>query len=296
MQNLKTKLNIKMKPWQWTIAILVIIIYFISGFFTSKISFFAQTVGLKDKTISLSKNTTSKCENQLMWWEFNDNGLNLNYNNFIIKKDSISLYGKQTDNNVGNLSLSDSTKIGTGFNGSFIASLNNILIDMDGDGKDDEVNISAKADTIYTRGFVPVNTFIKDSRFPLEVVLVGNYDLKVYFNNELLKNAEVTVTSEKDGINQKFITDSETGMIHIENMNVLRNNINVLYTNSNKYYLMSYVVEGHRLLSAEHFSALKNLGILILVSGIVIVLIMILRKIYSIKNRLKHKALVKRRG
>lgn len=281
----KSQIKIKIKPKLLISGLIIVLIYFASGFFTSRISFFATTSTLETKEISLSKNTTAKCANQLMWWKFKDNGLNLNYDSLIINSKNLQVYGKKTDTSVAQINLSDSSKIGTGFTGSFMTLPSSVSLDINGDGIEEAVNISAKADTIDTRGFAKVNTYIQDSRFPFEVVIDGNYDLKVYFKNELLKNAELEVTSE-DGLNQKLVTDSETGTIHISNMNELRNNINILYSEGNQYYLLSYAVEGHRLLSAEHFKALMNLGTIILISSIIIICIISIKKL---KTRMLYK-------
>lgn len=271
------KQKFKIKPKLLIPGLLVVLIYFFSGFLNNKISFFAPTASLETRQIILNKNTTAKSEDQLMWWEFKDNILSLNYNNLLISEDNIQAFGKKEDNSVGQINLDTSVEIGKGFNGSFISMLKPINIDINGDGISDEVNVDAKADTIYTRGFETVNTYFEDTQIPLEVVLDGNYDLKVYFKNQLLKNAGVTITSE-DGVNQKFVTDSVTGTIHISDMNLLRKGINILYSDSGKYYLLNYIVEGHRLLSVEHLEALKNLAIIASVSVGAICLIIFARK------------------
>lgn len=283
------QIPLKMKPKLFIFALAIVLIYFISGFFASQISFFAPKNGLEKKEVSLNKDTTVESENQLMWWEFKDNNLTLNYNNFIINENNIHAFGKKTDNSISPINLNTTSPIGTKFNGSFIASLEPLKIDMNGDSIKDEVHIATKADTIYTRGFTKVNTYFEDPKFPFEVVLVGDYDLKVYFKNELLKNAEIEVTFE-DGSKKKFVTDSQTGMIHISNMNELRNNINILYSDDGKYYLLSYIVEGHRLLSAEHIRALTNLGIIILISSIIIIFIITIKKL---KNKTFNKGGIK---
>jgi hypothetical protein len=268
----------KMKPRLFIFALAIVLIYFISGFFASQISFFAPKNGLEKKEVSLNEDTTVESENQLMWWGFKDNNLTLNYNNFIINEIYLHVFGKKTDNSISQVNLSNTSPIGADFNGSFMASLEPIRIDMNGDNIKDEVNVAAKVDTIYTRGFTKVNTYFENTRFPFEVVLVGDYDLKVYFKNDLLKNAEIEVTFE-DGSKKKFVTDPQTGMIHISNMNELRNNINILYSDNGNYYLLSYIVEGHRLLSAEHIRALTNLGIIVLISSIIIIFIITIKKL-----------------
>lgn len=266
---IKSKLVMKMKPKQWLISLIIVLFYFGSGFFAAKVNFFEYNKTLAGTKIEIENNTTTKCENQIIWWQFEDEGLKLNYNSQLVNQDKLVILGKKNDEQV----IPVSETLSTDFNGSFMAVAKLIMIDMNGDGNNDEVYISAKGDTIATRGFTAVNTFFNDQMIPFEVVIEGDNDLKIYFDQKLLKGGVVKVTAV-DGLERKFRTNSETGIIHLDNMNTLRKNVNITYINNNKYYIASYVVEGHRLFSKEHLQGLKNLSILLAISALLIIGIM----------------------
>ncbi|MBP2652437.1 MAG: hypothetical protein H6Q73_6 [Firmicutes bacterium] len=274
----KAYMRFRQRPLLWIISVLIIVAYFFCGFFNDKISLF-PVGGIKTRTFDIAPNSTSSCPNQIFGWSFDNDVIRLNYDHLAINKKNIEIFYKKKDGSITELAKGYSPGIPEDSNGSFIATTKVLTVDVNNDGHPEKLVVSAKADTIFTRKLAAivagVNTHFNDKRIPLEVVLKGNDKLVVYFEQNPLINEEVAVFY--DNYSSTLKTDA-TGAISFDNMNTLRNTVNIMYQHDKTFYLTSYTVEGHRMLSKEHISAIEDLAIILLVSGVIIIIICIFRR------------------
>ncbi|MBP2652433.1 MAG: hypothetical protein H6Q73_2 [Firmicutes bacterium] len=271
----KAYMRFRQRPLLWIIGASIIAAYFFCGFFNDKIAFFSSAGDIKTRTFDIAQNSTSSCPNQIFWWSFENDVIRLNYDNLAIKKKDIRIFANQQDGSIKEMAKENPCEILNNSNGSFIATTKMLSVDVNNDGQPEKLVASAKADTIFTRGFTVVNTYFNDKRFPFEVVLKGNDKLVLYFEQNPLINKDVTLFYNNQSYTLK--TDA-TGAISFANMNTLRNTVNVLYEHNKIFYLTSYTVEGHRMFSQEHIGAIKDFAVVLLLVGMIILIICIVRR------------------
>jgi ferredoxin len=266
-------------------ALLPVFLLLIIAFFSNRVSFYHFDTALRNVPLHLQRSTKSEVNGQMLWFTYDNDSIELNLNTFL-DPSLIQIYALTAK---GSRLLDPSTlSLGKDCTGSIAAIAPPYQFDNDNDGKADIVYIAAKTDTQLTQGAVPVKTQFANSKLPFELVLSNKSTVTVYFKNTPLANQNITMNSTH-GANQKMSTDSN-GVIHGLDIRDIRNGLNVQYKdNKGTFYNLSYQVENNSLFTARHFSSMKPIFKVVILSAACILIILILRNLGVIKTRLKNR-------
>lgn len=253
--------------------LLIIVLYVVNDNFIFY-NFYESTA---DKTIVLNNSSLNKIDNQLLWFEHDDNNMSLN-KNVLLLSEKIKMYTVNTKEEVETMTVSNKSKqLREDYTGTFLALLPEQRVDLDGDGKREKVLLTAKTDTILTQGFNECRTVFESEEIPLEVALSNKTDITIYVNGTLLKNQNVDIKSAR-GLDKTYKTNSD-GMILNLKIKDLRQGITVSYkAGNNQTYVCSYIVESSKLFTPLYFEAQKPMLYCCILSAIGIAIICTVRK------------------
>jgi ferredoxin len=265
-------------------SLLPTLIILIAAFCSNKVFFYQFNTSISKVVLGMQKNTKSKVHGQLLWFTYNDDYINLNLNTFL-DSSKISILALTAK---GSKQLDSTLTLSNDCTGSIAAVALPCQFDADNDGKTDLVYIAAKTDTQLTQGHIPVNTQFSDEKLPFEIVLTNKSTITLYYNNSPLPNQEVTVNfSHTDG---QLMTTNANGVIPGLDIRDIRKGLNVQYKDSNKtYYNFSYQVENNSLFTVRHFSSMKPIFKIVLLTAALICVLLVLRNLGVIKTRLKNR-------
>ncbi|MGN1032007.1 MAG: hypothetical protein ACI4PU_00975 [Intestinibacter sp.] len=242
-----------------------------------KLVFYNFNESTADKSIVLNSDSVNKFETQLLWFDYNDNEISIN-KNILLSSENLNLYTLNNKEEQESIKISEnSQKLSEDFTGSFLATLPVKQIDIDSDGRNENVLLTAKTDTLLTQGFNMVRTNFSNENIPIEVVLSNKKDISIYLNGVLLANQNVRIKSAR-GLDEVYKTDAN-GTISSLKIKDIRSGITVSYEDDNgKYYICSYIVESNKLFTPLYFEAMKPFLYCCLLSAVGIIAICIIRK------------------
>lgn len=253
--------------------LLIIVLYVVND----KFVFYNFHESTADKTIVLNNSSLNKMDNQLLWFEYNDNKMSLN-KNVLMSSEGMKVYTVNNKEEIEAMDVSNKEKrLNENYTGTFLALLPEQRVDLDGDGNKEKVLLSAKTDTILTQGFNYCRTVFESKDIPLEVALSDKNNITIYANGRVLKNKTVNIKSAR-GLDENYKTDSN-GMILNLKIKDLRQGITVSYkAGNNQTYICSYIVESNKLFTPLYFEAQKPMLYCCLLSAVGIAVICIVRK------------------
>lgn len=254
-------------------ALLIIVLYVVND----KFIFYNFYESTADKTIVLNNSSLNKIDNQLLWFEHDNNDMSLN-KNVLVSSQGIKMYTVNNKEEVETMTISNKKeKLSEDYTGTFLALLPEQRVDLDGDGNKEKVLLTAKTDTVLTQGFNECRTVFESEEIPLEIALSNKTDITIYENGNILKNQNVNIKSAR-GLEKTYKTDSN-GMILNLKINDLRKGITVSYkAGDNTTYICSYIVESSKLFTPLYFEAQKPMLYCCILSAIGIAVICMVRK------------------
>jgi hypothetical protein len=236
-------------------------------------------------SIQIEKSEYSSSPYSLLWFDFNNEIIELNVN-MLCNSSQMKLYALTKEEQISPISISKSAiALKDTYSGSVAAVLPSFEADLNNDGIMDTVNLYAKADTIFTQGFVPVRTNFTDIQIPMEIHNLGRGNIEVLYNQKPLLNKELQVFSNR-GLNKVIKTDAQ-GVLKLNDIRDLREGTIVVYTENNVYHIASYTVESSALFSKNHYKSLIPLIKVLCISAVIIIILTVLRMVLSIKGRKK---------
>ena len=141
--------TVKLKQKQIIVSSIIILIYFLSGFFSPYLSFFSEYKGIDTRSIS-TKYFDGNKENRFMWWKIENKELVFYCSKTKTNLNDIKIYGITSDSKIRQFNNNNNIRLTKEFAGSFAAVYGPIEMDINQDNQNENVVIAAKVDTIYT--------------------------------------------------------------------------------------------------------------------------------------------------
>lgn len=114
--------------------LLIIVLYVVND----KFVFYDFHESSADKTIVLNNSSLNKMDNQLLWFEYDDNKMSLN-KNILMPSEEMKVYTVNNKADIETMKVDNKPKIlSENYTGTFLATLPEQMIDLDGDGKDEK--------------------------------------------------------------------------------------------------------------------------------------------------------------
>lgn len=159
--------------------------------------------------------------------------------------------------------------------GHFIAALPVAEQDIDGDGTLEKVYDYARAD-LGQNAFNPVPQRFGEASLPFELVFAERKYIMVYYENEILTDAQILVTSY-NGEQKTYKTDRHGWIQGLPNRDI-REGFTASYSpDENNVYRMHYALEDYPYFSAHFFAAHIPLLLLFVLAGIGIAAVCLIR-------------------
>lgn len=269
---------------EYLILFIAMIIVFLTAYFNTKLTFYSPNSGINKMNIQIEKSEYSRVPYGLMWFDFRNETIKLNVN-MLCDSSQIKIYALSKDEQVSEVEVSKPViSLKDTYSGSFATVMPSFEADLNNDGNKEKINLYAKADTIFTQGFVPVRTNFTDKQVPMEINNFGRGNIEISYGQKPLADKEVRLFSIR-GLNKSVKTD-ENGILKVKDVRDLREGIIIVYVaEDNSHNIASYTVESSTLFTNYHYIALKPLIIVLAISGVLIAIIIALRKMYYCRNR-----------
>lgn len=166
--------------------------------------------------------------------------------------------------------------------GHFIAALPMAELDVDGDGEEEKVYDYARAD-FGANAFNPAPQRFLAEEIPFELVFAERKYIMVYYENEILKDAYVLVTSY-DGGQKKYRTDEHGWLQGLPNRDI-REGFTASYSPDGKtVYRMYYALEDYPYFSKHFWKAHLPLAVIFALAGVGIIAVCLIRNRMEKKN------------
>lgn len=166
--------------------------------------------------------------------------------------------------------------------GHFIAALPMAELDVDGDGEKEKVYDYARAD-FGANAFNPAPQRFLAEEIPFELVFAERKYIMVYYRKEILKDADVLVTSY-DGEQKKYRTDEHGWIQGLPNRDI-REGFTASYSPDGKtVYRMYYALEDYPYFSEHFWKAHLPLAVIFALAGIGIMAVCLIRNRMEKKN------------
>ena len=253
---------------QFLLTAVLVAVMVVLMVFSEDIIFYETETGVDTYTMELNGEGGNVWENPV---RFNYEGSKIVLNiSDEIDYDDVKIYAGSRFGNaiVNNENMADMNE---NFTGNFIAVLKKQKIDIDDDGKEENVYYTAKTDIRSIQTNSSVTPLIGDEDCILEPALINARTLIIYYNGARLKEREVTITFA-DGSSGVYETD-ETGCIQDISILNIRQGIQIRYEpNGKNTYICLYTSEGTSLISNAWIPFLMVLALAIICIIICIIL------------------------
>lgn len=258
-----------MKKRKIGLAVLCVVSVFllVSAFFAKDFVFFDYHMNAQDYSFSITQSEKPTSADTAVWFSFGEAGKALQISLADgIKTEDVAIYGLAGESykttGLENPIHQDSL-------GHFIAA----LPPTEQEGK--TIYESARAD-LGPNAFNPVPQRFHIPEIPLELVFAERKYIMVYFQGEVLTDAEVFVTGW-DGAAKTYTTDSHGWISGLPNRDI-REGFTASYSPDGKtVYKMHYALEDYPYFSAHFFAAYLPLVLIFLLTAIGIAAVQIVR-------------------
>ncbi len=251
----------------------------VSAFFAANFVLYDYHMEVSDYQYAQSEGEKPLSAATSVWFSYGDDGKEVFYGiDEGISEESLTVYAlTQT----GEISVTYGTEnpITEDSLGHFIAALPVAEMDLDGDGETEQVYDYARAD-FGSNSFNPAPQSFLSGEIPFELVFTERKYIMVYYGNEILTDAEITVTSY-NGETNTYRTD-ENGWIDGLSIRDIREGFTASYSPDEKtVYRMQYALEDYSYFSVHFWKAQLPLLLVFALAGIGIV------AVHLIRNRIK---------
>lgn len=252
-------------------------VYLICGLLTVA-AFFAKDFILYDFHMEVSDYSFAESEQKpqqastSVWFSYGEAGRRLQYGTSI--EEDFQLYGRTKEQSVP-VTEEDMNPIRSELLGNIIAVAPVRSEDVDGDGTEENIHDSARAD-FGVDAFNPVPQRFDNPEIDLELVFAERKYILVYFQNQPLRDAGISILSE-NGQERTYHTD-DRGQIEGLPIRDIRNGFTASYApEETDIYRMYYALEDYPYFSTHFFRAHIPLILVLLLSFAGIAVIQFLR-------------------
>ncbi len=244
-------------------------------------AFFAKDFVLYDYHMNVPDYRYAKTEEKPLsadtsvWFSYGGKGKELYYGvSGEVQKDDLTIYALTQAGEVS-VSKGNENSIRKDSLGHFIAALPMAEFDLDEDGRTEEVYDYARAD-LGPNAFNPAPQRFLITEIPFELVFVERKYVMVYYHNEILKDAEILVTSY-NGEQKRYRTDEHGWIKGLPNRDI-REGFTASYSpDGNRVYRMHYALEDYPYFSVHFWKAHLPLVVIFALAGIGIVAVHLIR-------------------
>ncbi len=261
----------------WTAFIFAICVFLtVSAFFSTNYNLYDFNMNAQDYVYERTDKIPDGADTSV-WFDYGTRGRSLFYG-----YTNETLYGQSeifmlTADGVKEAPTKDFKEIPGNSTGNIIIALPVQSIDIDNNGTNESVYDFARAD-FGANAFNPVPQRFDYEKIPFELIFAERNRIEVRFNNELLKGADLTVTTHNgEKISRK--TDNN-GWIDNLSQQDLRYGFTASYSpDSQTVYRMYYALEDYPFFSWHTFEAHFPLFVVIGLSFVVIFAVEVIRRI-----------------
>lgn len=272
-----------MKERKYGIAIVCAVSAFllVSAFFAKDFVLYDFHMNVSDYSYSEAEGEKPLSADTSIWFSFGAAGKQLCYGRDAgIQDDDLTVYSLTQSGEVS-AAAGNKNPIEQDSLGHFIAAVPAVKQDIDGDGKVETVYDYARAD-LGLNAFNPAPQRFREANLPFELVFAERKYIMVYYENEILTNADIVVNSY-NGETKSYRTDGHGWIKGLPNRDI-REGFTAIYSpDENTVYRMHYALEDYPYFSAHFFAA--HIPLVVIFSLVVIGII----AVQLIRNRLhKH--------
>ena len=256
----------------------VCVFLLVSAFFAKDFVLYDFHMNVTDYSYSLMEGEKPQSADTSVWFTYGSSGRMLQYGlDGGTELDSLTVYSLTQTGEVF-VAKGNETPIRQDSLGHFIAALPAKNQDIDGDGTSEEVHDYARAD-LGPNAFQPAPQRFLSQEIPFELVFAERKYIMVYYENEILTDAEILVTSY-DGERKAYRTDEHGWIKGLTNRDI-REGFTASYSpDGNIVYRMHYALEDYPYFSPHFFAAHIPLLVIFVLTVIGIA------AVYLIRNRM----------
>lgn len=266
-----------MKRRKYGIALVCAVSVFllVSAFFAKDFILYDFHMNVSDYGYSKTEGKKPQSVDTAIWFSFGTNGRELSYSLDTEMQDDILTIYSLTQS--GEVAVVEGGKnpIEQDSLGHFIASIPAVKQDIDDDGEEETVYDYARAD-LGLNAFNPAPQRFRETRIPFELVFAERKYIMVYFENEILSNADILVVSH-DGEQKIYRTDEHGWIQGLPNRDI-REGFTAAYSPDGELvYRMHYALEDYPYFSAHFFKAHIPLLVIFGLASVGIMLVQFIR-------------------
>lgn len=245
-------------------------------------AFFAKDFVLYDFHMNVTDYQYAKTEEERplsvdtsVWFSYGNGGKAVYYGiNEEIQEESLTVYALSQAGEIS-VTKGNENPIRQDSLGHFIAALPMAAMDIDGDGEAEKVYDYTRAD-FGLNAFNPAPQRFLSKEIPFELVFAERKYIMVYYGNEILKDAEVLVTSY-DGGQKRYHTDEHGWIQGLPNRDI-REGFTAAYSPDGlSVYRMHYALEDYPYFSVHFWKAHLPLLVIFVLTCIGIVAVCLIR-------------------
>ena len=260
------------KKWK-SIALIAAVILVISALFASDFLVLDMNVEPSDYSLSMSDEDSPAQADTALWFDYGTKGNQLFFGISPEASEERIRFFQLNGSDVEELTSLSHEEMQKSFTGNLIAVAEPYRLDIDGDGSEETVFDSARAD-FGINAFNPVPQIFDSREIPFEPVFSERNRIMVRFNGMPLKNAEVYV--KKTDKYESFATD-ENGYIQGLPNSAIRKGFTAYYEHDGAVYRMYYALEDYGIFTLHFLKAHKPLIAVMLISVAAIIVIQLVR-------------------
>lgn len=267
----------------------VCVLLVVLAYYAWNITFYEFSEDATEYTVTTEASGT---EGHSIFFDYDNKEIGLRYDSDI-QVSEFSFYG-YTDMGIAVMTEDNMQTLTEEYTGSFLVTASAHYIASEETGARIRVYPAAKTDMEFSQLESTDGVLFGQEVYPVEVTFNNRKTVQVYYLDEPLANAEITVTYS-DGGSVLMSTDQDGYLGQITAADA-RKGFSIYYSASEiDAYLLHYRVQRASMFSAEYFAAMLPLLIIILLSAAVIALCVILRRLL-LKKASNPDGIIGRRG
>ena len=247
----------------------------VSAFFAKDFVLYDFHMDVPDYRYTRSEEERPRSADSSVWFSYGSQGKEFRYGmDEAFSADDLTIYSLAQDGDVST-SRGNENPIRSDSLGHFIAALPMAERDVDGDGIPEKVYDFARGD-LGPNAFNPAPQKFHTAQIPFELVFAERKYIMVYYENEILTNGEILVTSY-NGEQKVYRTDDHGWILGLSNRDI-REGFTAAYSpDGDTLYRMHYALEDYPYFSANFFAAHIPLAVIFALAVLGIVAVHLIR-------------------
>jgi hypothetical protein len=242
------------------IKVLLALVIFLLCYFNQSLTFHAATNSIDQMDIRVENSLLAQAPYHLFWFGQKDKTLKLHYNS-LLGNQPLSLYALTKKEAIVTVPAQQSRltyRFAKDYSGTVAAVLPPVQVDLNNDGRNEIIQLSAKVDTLFAQGFHPPRTTFGDPRVPFEVCFKGQQTILLLFKGRPLGGQTVRLISRRGfglAMDRTVVTDA-AGRLRVNDLRDLRTGIILIYlARDQTRYIASYRLEGNTMFTKRYQEA-----------------------------------------